>query len=72
MEMVQVTTKNLSYTVAYLKPKQIKKLKELKTAIKKEHGVSLSVSQLIRDAVDDFISSTSDKGVETYLEYKGW
>jgi hypothetical protein len=67
-----MSVKNLKYTVAYLKPKQINQLKELKTAIEKEHGVTLSVSQLIRDAVDDFLSSTSDKGVETYLEYKGW
>ena len=62
----------MKYTVAYLKPKQINLLKELKESIEKEHGISLSVSQLIRDAVDDFLSSTSDKGVETYLEYKGW
>ncbi len=67
-----MTTKNLKYTVAYLKPKQINQLKELKVSIEKEHGISLSISQLIRDAVDDFISSTSDNGVETYLEYKGW
>jgi len=67
-----MTTKNLKYTVSYLKPKQINQLKELKESIEKEHGVTLSVSQLIRDAVDDFLSSTSDKGVETYLEYKGW
>jgi hypothetical protein len=67
-----VTAKNMKYTVAYLKPKQINQLKELKESIETEHGISLSVSQLIRDAVDDFLSSTSDKGVETYLEYKGW
>lgn len=58
--------------MAYLKPKQINQLKELKEAIKKEHGVTLSVSQLIRDAVDDFIGSTKNGGLDTYLEYKGW
>lgn len=68
-----MTTKNLKYTVAYLKPKQINQLKELKESIEKEHGVTLSVSQLIRDAVDDFILKTSqDESKETYLQDKGW
>lgn len=68
-----MTTKNLKYTVAYLKPKQINQLKELKESIEKEHGVTLSVSQLIRDAVDDFIIKTSqDESKETYLQDKGW
>lgn len=68
-----MTTKNLKYTVAYLKPKQINQLKELKESIEKEHGVTLSVSQLIRDAVDDFIIKTSQgESRETYLEDKGW
>lgn len=67
-----MVNKNLRYTVAYLKPKQVEQLKELKESISKEHGISLSVSQLIRDAVDDFLSSTNDSGLETYLEDKGW
>jgi hypothetical protein len=68
-----MTTKNLKYTVAYLKPKQINQLKELKESIEKEHGVTLSVSQLIRDAVDDFILKTSqEESKETYLKDKGW
>jgi len=68
-----MTTKNLKYTVAYLKPKQINQLKELKESIEKEHGVTLSVSQLIRDAVDDFILKTSqEESKETYLQDKGW
>lgn len=67
-----MTAKNLKYTVAYLKPKQLNQLKELKESIEKEHGISLSVSQLIRDAVDDFLTSTKDNGVGSYLDYKGW
>lgn len=68
-----MSVKNLKYTVAYLKPKQINQLKELKESINKEHGVTLSVSQLIRDAVDDFIIKTSQgESRETYLEDKGW
>ena len=68
-----MVSKNLKYTVAYLKPKQLNQLKELKESIEKEHGVTLSVSQLIRDAVDDFIIKTSqEESRETYLEDKGW
>jgi len=68
-----MVSKNLKYTVAYLKPKQLNQLKELKESINKEHGVTLSVSQLIRDAVDDFIIKTSQgESRETYLEDKGW
>jgi hypothetical protein len=68
-----MVSKNLKYTVAYLKLKQLNQLKELKESINKEHGVTLSVSQLIRDAVDDFIIKTSQgESRETYLEDKGW
>ena len=68
-----MVSKNLKYTVAYLKPKQINQLKELKENIATEYGVTLSVSQLIRDAVDDFIVKTSqDESKETYLQDKGW
>lgn len=68
-----MTTKNLKYTVAYLKPKQINQLKELKESIATDYGVTLSVSQLIRDAVDDFIVKTSQgESKETYLQDKGW
>lgn len=67
-----MSSRNLKLVGAYLKPKQINQLKELKEAIEKEHGVSLSVSQMIRDAIDDFIGTTKNGGLDTYLEYKGW
>lgn len=68
-----MTIKNLKYTVAYLKPKQLNRLKELKESIEKEHGISFSVSEFIRDAVDDFLLTTEDEeGMKDYLELKGW
>ena len=57
--------------MAYLKPKQIKDLKELKETIKNEHGVTLSLSELMRGAIDDFIS-TNKEDVKPYLEYLGF
>jgi hypothetical protein len=66
-----VTVKNLKPTMAYLKPKQIKDLKELKETIKNEHGVTLSLSELMRGAIDDFIS-TNKEDVKPYLEYLGF
>ena len=66
-----MTVKNLKPTMAYLKPKQIKDLKELKETIKNEHGVTLSLSELMRGAIDDFIS-TNKEDVKPYLEYLGF
>jgi hypothetical protein len=66
-----MSVKNLKPTMAYLKPKQIKDLKELKETIKNEHGVTLSLSELMRGAIDDFIS-TNKEDVKPYLEYLGF
>jgi hypothetical protein len=64
--------KNMVYTTVYLKPKAKARLNELKETLRTEHKVSLSMSELIRDAVDGFLDSTQDEGIKAYLEFKGW
>lgn len=68
-----MSVKNFRYTVTYLKPKQYIKLKEMKEAIKDKYGISVSLAELIRDSVGDFLSKTqTDDDLEAYMEYKGW
>lgn len=68
-----MSTKNFRYTTTYLKPKQYRKLKEMKKTIQDKYGVSVSLAELIRDSVGDFLSKTqTDDDLEAYLEYKGW
>lgn len=64
---------NFKYTAIYLKPKQIEELKDLKSTIKIKYGVSVSLSELIRDSVGDFLSKNqTDEDLEAYMDYKGW
>jgi len=68
-----MSTKNFRYTTTYLKPKQYIKLQEMKKAIEDKYGISVSLAQLIRDSVSDFLSKTqTDEDLDAYLEYKGW
>ena len=64
---------NFKYTVTYLKPKQVDKLRELKQNIKAKYGVTVSLAELIRDSVGDFLSKNqTEEDLEAYMEYKGW
>ncbi len=64
---------NFKYIVTYLKPKQDKELRELKETIKAKYGVSVSLAELIRDSVGDFLSKNrTEEDLEAYMEYKGW
>jgi len=73
MEADILTVKNFRYTVTYLKPKQHKQLKKMKETIKDKYGITVSLAELIRDSVGDFLSKNgTEEDLEAYLEYKGW
>jgi HEAT repeat protein len=68
-----MTVRNFRYTVTYLKPKQHEQLNKIKETIKDKNGISVSLAELIRDSVDDFLSKNkTEEDLEAYLEYKGW
>jgi len=57
----------------YVRPKQLKALRQLKKTIEEEHNVSLSMAELVRESVDTFLEGMkTPEDIETYLEYKGW
>jgi hypothetical protein len=65
--------RNLKQFQVYLRPKQIESLNNLRSQIKIESEVKFPVSELIRDAVDQFILKTVDEQVrKNYIENKGW
>ena len=56
-----------------LRPKQIADLKLIRSAIKLESKVKLPVSELMRDAVDQYIRNIINKEIrKTYISNKGW
>lgn len=68
-----MSVRNFKYTVTYLKPKQVEQLKEMKETIKDKHGITVSLAELIRDSVGDFLNKNqTEEDLEAYLEYKGW
>jgi len=68
-----MSSTNFRYTVTYLKHKQVKELRELKETIKAKYGITVSLAELIRDSVGDFLSKNqTEEDLEAYMEYKGW
>lgn len=65
--------RNLKQFQVYLRPKQIELLYKIRTKINNECEVKFPISELIRDAIDQFIIKTTDETVrKNYLENKGW
>jgi hypothetical protein len=64
---------NLKRFNVNFKPKQVNMLKTIKLIIREESNVNISVSEMVRDAVDHFILETSDDEFRKgYIENKGW
>jgi hypothetical protein len=63
---------NLTPVSAYLKPRQVKELEDLKMAISKEYNISISSSELIRDGIELLMDNCRNGGLKAYLEFKGW
>lgn len=67
------SNRNLIQFQVYLRPKQMEALNQLKFQIKFENEVKFPVSELIRDAVDQFILETGDDEYrKEYIQNKGW
>jgi metal-responsive CopG/Arc/MetJ family transcriptional regulator len=65
--------RNFSRFQISLKPKQIESLRNITSHIEEEYTVRFSVSEIIRDAIDQFISQIDDdESLKTYMELKGW
>lgn len=63
---------NYIQTTIYLRRKQYKNILKLKKRLFEEHDVNISITELFRDSVDDFINQIEKEGIKTYLERKGW
>ena len=64
---------NLKRFNVNFKPKQVDMLKTIKLLIQEESNVNISVSEMVRDAVDHFILDTeNDEFRRVYIETKGW
>lgn len=63
-----------NYTVvsAYLQPAQIERLKKIKNNVNAEYGVIVSISDLIRYAVDGLVRDVQNEGIEQYIRERGW
>lgn len=67
------SVRNLNAMSVYVRPKQLKALRELKQAIEHDHDISLSMAELVRESIDNFLEGMkTPEDIETYLEYKGW
>ena len=65
--------RNLESMSVYVRPKQLKALRTLKKTIESEHDISLSMAELVRESIDNFLEGMkTPEDIETYLEYKGW
>ena len=65
--------RNLESMSVYVRPKQLKALRTLKKTIESEHDISLSMAELVRESIDNFLEGMkSPDDIQAYLEYKGW
>ena len=72
MEAVKIDKiENYKPIPAYLRITQHKALKSVKNDIKEDYGISISITEIIRDAIDNFIE-TQGNDLGTYLKNKGW
>ena len=56
-----------------LRPTQIEELNTIRSVIKRESNVKFPISELIRDAVDEYLRNTiNDSNRRTYMFLKGW
>ena len=56
-----------------LRPRQIEELNAIRSVIKHESNVKFPISELIRDAVDEYLRNTiNDSNRRTYMFLKGW
>ena len=62
---------NYKPRVAYLRPPQDKSLKDIKDTIKLDYGISIPISELIRDSIDLFIENQGST-LKEYVESKGF
>jgi len=67
------TIRNLNAMSVYVRPKQLKALRTLKKTIEEEHDISLSMAELVRESIDNFLEGMKNPDdILAYLEYKGW
>lgn len=65
--------RNLKQFQVNFRPRQIGSLNKLRACVEKEYDVSFPVSELIRDAVDQFLLEIADENaLKNYIENKGW
>jgi hypothetical protein len=55
----------------YLKKPQYEALKFIKKSIKDEYKISISITEIIRDSIDDFMLKQG-KDIEGYIKSKGF
>jgi hypothetical protein len=64
-------TNNYMSMPVYLRKPQHETLKTVKNDIKRNYGISISITEIIRDSIDDFMLKQG-KDIEGYIKSKGF